>query len=599
VAVAGCVEDPNRGRVLGEFREERCIRLDPREIRTIHFDFRPRFAVLPLRITRGGDPLEGALVSLGMLGDSIRPTGSDGTVSLELPFGPTELWVGHADRVVVASVEVTHQGPRELAVDLETEPDRRLDRCPEGVEPLLRGDRSAAAEALERAGQPREAQLLRGELCMALGDNEAAVAHFLRAGRLRRAATLLEALGRYGEAAEAYFGIEDVRRAAELFRRVERWEEAGEAYRRAFLYAEAASCYEKAGLVSLALPMLERAGLHLRAGEAAVQLADHARAVRAFRRVPPEHPDSAAAGRRLQELGRTATQDDSEPGDVPSGAARRFEILESLGRGSMGVVFKAYDRVLHRTIALKRLPRWLASSPRAAALFLSEARVSARLNHPHIVTIYDVVREGEMLFLAMEFLDGPTLRSLVEQRGALGTSGVLRVARQALAGLGYAHTQEVIHRDIKAENLVWTQLGLLKIADFGLARVAQEVSPGAKLVRPGSAHYMAPEQFDGHADARSDLYSLGVCLFELATGRLPFIEGELQKSHCTKPRPRPRDFAPGLPSRLEDVILRMMEIEAEARFQSAEEALGALERIAADSSPARSEPPAAGPTAAA
>jgi serine/threonine-protein kinase len=243
----------------------------------------------------------------------------------------------------------------------------------------------------------------------------------------------------------------------------------------------------------------------------------------------------------------------------------------------MGIVFKAYDRVLHRTVALKRLPWAAAGSPRPLSLFLSEARAAARLNHPYIVTIYDVAREGETMFLAMEYLDGRSLRELVESHRSFPTQGVLRVARQALTGLAYAHRHGVVHRDIKTNNLIWTRQRILKIADFGLAR-AMEEAPHLRT-HSGSVHYMAPEQIGGYADARSDLYSLGICLFEIATGRLPFTGTNVLEQHRSSPRPSPREVAPALSTGLEQLVLRMLAIEPDARFQSAEEALGTLEQF--------------------
>ncbi len=577
VAVAGCVEEPALNKTVGEFREEKCVRVGPRESREILFDFRPSFAWLRVRVTRDGCPVSQARVARVDSGEPVRPTRSDGSLHLELPFGPTEFWVGHAGRVVAKQVHVTFQGPEVVEVDLEREPDRRIDGCPEAAELLLQGDRAGAARALEQAGNHQGAQALWGDYCRIRGETEAAAEHFLLAGQPGRAAPLLESLGRWGMAAEALLAAGEARPAAELYSRVERWEEAGDAYARAFLYTEAADCYERAGLIARAVPLLERAGFHLRAGEAAHRIGDRARAVRAFRRVPAEHPDFAAAQRRLEELEQVDPSKRPAITGVPGGAARRYEILEEIGRGSMGIVFKAYDRVLHRTVALKRLPRAVAGSPRVVSLFLSEARSAARLNHPYVVTIYDVVREGETMFLSMEYLEGQTLRTLVESHGPFPTRGVLRVARQALTGLAYAHGVGVIHRDIKTQNLMWTRHQLLKIADFGVARAMEEAARTGMLA--GSIHYMAPEQAEGHADARCDLYSLGVCLFEVATGRLPFTGRDVLEQHRSRERPRPREFVPGLSVGLEGVILRMLAIEPEARFQSAQEALGALEPV--------------------
>jgi tetratricopeptide (TPR) repeat protein len=577
VAVAGFVEDPALEKIVGEFREEKCIRVRPSETREVNFDFGPRFAWLRLRVTRDGTPVPRALVARAGSGEPARLTRADGGLLLQLPFGPAELWVGYEGRVVARWIDVTLEGPDLLEVDLERAPDRLIDGCPEAADLLLLGNRAGAARILEQAGKQLAAQLLWAEHHLVHGETEPAADRFLRAGQPVRAAPLLESLGQWGAAAEAYRAGGEPRRAAELFRSLGRWEEAADAYAGAFLYAEAAGCYEEGGLLPRAVPLLERAGLHLRAGEAAHRAGDRPRAIRAFHRIASEHPDFAAAQRRLEELEQDSSSPSREVTRVPGGAAERYEILEEVGRGSMGIVFKAYDRVLHRTVALKRLPWAAKGSPRVMALFLSEARAAAGLTHPYIVTIYDVVREGETMFLAMEYLDGSSLRELVRSHGPFPTRGVLRVARQALTGLAYAHRHGVVHRDIKTQNLIWTRQRVLKIADFGLARAMEEAPHLAS--QSGSVHYMAPEQAEGQSDARSDLYSLGICLFEIATGRLPFTGDHVLEQHRTSPRPSPREFAPALAAEVDGVVVRMLAVEPGDRFQTAEEALGALEQV--------------------
>jgi serine/threonine-protein kinase len=241
-------------------------------------------------------------------------------------------------------------------------------------------------------------------------------------------------------------------------------------------------------------------------------------------------------------------------------------------------VLKAYDRALRRTIALKRLPRWMADSPRAVALFLEEARSAAGLSHPHIVTVHDVVREGNTYFVTMEYLDGWTLRRLVERQGPMPPSDTVRVARQVLSALAYAHGRDVIHRDIKTQNLMMTRQGIVKLTDFGLARVVAEMGPGGQTEKgSGTPCYVAPEQLEGRADARSDLYSLGVCLFELSTGRLPFTGADVLDQERSAERPRANEIVPTVPPLLANVIERLMNPAPAERFQAAEEALGVLE----------------------
>ena len=204
-----------------------------------------------------------------------------------------------------------------------------------------------------------------------------------------------------------------------------------------------------------------------------------------------------------------------------------YEIKEPLGEGGMGVVYKALDRKLNRLVALKFLPRDLVASPEANQRVIQEATALSLLNHPHIATLFDLEETNGDRFLVLEYLAGGPLKARIEARSREGhqlpIEEVLDYARQAAEGLAHAHRRGIIHRDLKTNNLMLTEEGRLKITDFGIAKLSQFGGSTAPGILIGTPRYMSPEQAHGRElDSRSDIFSLGVVLFELMTGRLPF-----------------------------------------------------------------------------
>jgi tRNA A-37 threonylcarbamoyl transferase component Bud32 len=302
-----------------------------------------------------------------------------------------------------------------------------------------------------------------------------------------------------------------------------------------------------------------------------------------IRRRDPKFPDIAT---RMEELRKRRQKEGGRgPGGVPGAEAFtsgfRYEILEELGRGGMGIVFKARDRRLGRVVALKRLPDNLRNHPKAVELFLREARAAAALNHPNIVTIHDAGHEGDTFYITMELLEGMPLGSVLQRAGKLGARDVARLGLQVTQGLDYAHGRGIVHRDIKTGNLFFTRSKTLKIMDFGLAKMVEEVRRASTVIG-GTPYYMAPEQAVGGAvDTRADLYALGVTFFELLTGKVPFPDGDVTYHHRHTPAPDPRERVEGVTDALAELVLALLVKEPEGRPASAAEVSDRLQAILA------------------
>ncbi len=284
---------------------------------------------------------------------------------------------------------------------------------------------------------------------------------------------------------------------------------------------------------------------------------------------------------------------------VPS-VISHYRILEKLGEGGMGVVYKAQDLKLDRIVALKFLPERLLSSPDEVARFEQEARAISALADPHIATIHDIDESDGQRFLVLEYLPGGTLKEKLKdlntRGGTLPLDDVVRYGLQIAEGLSHAHRRGIVHRDIKTDNIMLTEGGHLKITDFGLAKL----KGGVDITRAGStigtASYMSPEQFQSQTvDQRSDIFSFGIVLFELLTGRLPFRgehEASLAYSVVHEDPPAPHALRPDTPAALEQIILRCLEKEPGKRYQAAGDIADALRRVGEVKASAKS--PAAG-----
>jgi serine/threonine protein kinase len=271
--------------------------------------------------------------------------------------------------------------------------------------------------------------------------------------------------------------------------------------------------------------------------------------------------------------------DPRAPTEAPAPEEDRYELIAEVGRGGMGVVYKARDRRLGRVVALKRLPENLRDHPTAVRLFLREARAAAALNHPNIVTLFDADQYDGNYYITMEFLEGLPLDAILRKRGKLALRDALRLSVQIATGLQYAHEAGVIHRDIKTSNLFFTKDKVVKIMDFGLAKMVEEVRRAATVIG-GTPYYMAPEQSAGESvDHRADLYAFGVTLYELLTGRVPFTEGDVAYHHRHTPPPDPRELVPDLPEAPVALIERLMAKSADDRPARTAEVTAALQAL--------------------
>jgi eukaryotic-like serine/threonine-protein kinase len=262
----------------------------------------------------------------------------------------------------------------------------------------------------------------------------------------------------------------------------------------------------------------------------------------------------------------------------------RYEILECIGTGGMAVVYKARCHRLNRLVAVKILKPELASDAEFRRRFHDESQAVAMLSHVNIVTVYDVSHSEGLDYIVMELVDGMTLKQYMQKRGApLNWREALHFITQIVRALGHAHSRGIIHRDIKPQNILVLRDGSVKVTDFGIARITSAAQATLTQEALGSVHYISPEQARGsHIDGRSDLYSAGVVLYEMLTGRLPF-EGETPVSvaiqHINSIPIPPRDLNPGIPPALEAITLKAMAPKVEDRYASADEMLDDLEEF--------------------
>jgi tetratricopeptide (TPR) repeat protein/predicted Ser/Thr protein kinase len=489
------------------------------------------------------------------------------------------------------------------------------------------GNELAAAESYRQAGENFEAaEIYRrharyGEAAacyLALGDYLQAGEMFLRAKEPRKAAEAWERGGDYRRAAEVYQRLGDGKKQSELLERSGEYYEAGFNYYSQKLIDDALralgnvpkehpsfkkSCvllgdiYRERGNATMAVKKYQEAidgekvnqgNLHPYYNLARVleESGDPRLALALYMKIQAEDSQFSdvparlnSLRQRVQQKERTGPPESTTATPVQPRQKKRYTLLSELGRGGMGIVYKAHDSVLDRVVAFKMLPSDLRGNDIAVKNFLREAKAAAGLNHPNIVIVYDTGEEAGNYYIAMEYIEGRTLRDITAIQGKIPLAGLLVISSQLCQALEYAHGRNVVHRDIKGSNIMWTDSKLVKIMDFGLAKVIQEVV-NFQTVVGGTPHYMAPEQILGEEiDRRADLYSLGVTLYECATGTVPFPKGDVGYHHIHTPPPDPREFNKELPEAFAKILLKCLEKEPANRYQHAGEIYEDLKKV--------------------
>jgi len=437
-----------------------------------------------------------------------------------------------------------------------------------------------AAELYEKSDMP--------DLAAALYEKHAdlprAIECFRRAGRHYKAGLLLMESGRFREALELFNMIDRERpeyshAQAEtgvcLFN-LNNIDEAGDVLERALtgldpgastneLFYTLGLIYEKKGLRNEARKIFKRI---LSADESFKDTKDRVKKLGDAITAPSIPPSSD----------QTIILSSERPAER-SGIEDRYQIVRELGRGGMGIVCQARDKLLERDVALKQLNQSLFDAEEARTRFLHEARAASRLNHPNIVSVYDVIEDKASLFIAMEYVEGISLREFLVEHPRPRLKLVLALVVQIVDALRSAHESGVVHRDIKPDNIMITRKGKVKITDFGIAHMSEStVTLSGSIV--GTLKYMSPEQVKGETvTAASDLYSLGVVMYEMVAGAPPFTTGELTYHHVhTMPQP-PKSLREDLPDNLNSVIMKCLEKEPSGRYESAQNLLADLKKV--------------------
>jgi len=512
------------------------------------------------------------------------------------------------------------------AYEQEGDPQRSYEI--QGEMHLESGDHLEAAQCFEKSGN----QLQAGEIYGQLGNHKKAAEMYLQGGDCRRAAESFVASGEILLAAQALQQGRYHKEAAEIYVKYKEPEKAIEIYKEMGDYYAAAMVLNGMGRQDDSITLLQKVDssstdyhrTSLLLGKIFVEKGMLDAAKQRYEKIfSTEHPDLEAlvylyelslAYEKIKEyeqalaiyekilaedysfrdvkaradglrraLGEVkkalaeAKSVSSSRSTTMGDSKGRYKILKKIGQGGMGVVYQAEDTVLHRIVAYKILPPAVREHPKILENFMHEARVAAGLTHTNIVTVYDTGKSDTDLYITMEYVDGVTLKELLSQQSPMPIPILARITKQVCLGLEYAHQRNVIHRDIKPANIMINKDQVVKIMDFGLAKIVKQ-SEAEKTTVKGTPMYMSPEQILGKGvDHQSDIYSLGCTLYRMATGRAPFTEGDLYYHHLhTLPTP-PKTHNPQIPEAMNRLILKCIEKNKANRYQSISDVLKDLE----------------------
>jgi eukaryotic-like serine/threonine-protein kinase len=454
---------------------------------------------------------------------------------------------------------------------------------------------SDAADLYESLGDHVKAAMLHAKD----GNYPFAAELFARAGDLKKAAMAYEKAGLYDQAIPFFKELNEIDKVIELLEKEDRFLEAANAYHEQGMLDEAIAVCQKVPLshheyaltqVTLANMFVEKGVEDLALKTYADLMRTHAAALNAdalynyasllekqgnyfqalelfegLLKKDFHHKDVSVRVKELRVKAKDQASRQQNTGSVSetiSGGRphdTRYEIQDELGRGAMGVVYRAKDKMLDRIVAFKTLPHTLKDDPAALESLMKEAQTAAKLNHPNIVTIFDVGQENGNYFMAMEYVEGKTLQQVLKQVKKVNLPNFKFIAKPLCDVMAYAHENRVIHRDIKPSNILLLPNRSVKLMDFGLAKILQDMSIDKTMLR-GTPLYMSPEQILGkNIDHRCDIYSLGVLFYEMLAGKPPFYEGDIMYAHLHSPPPPLGELVTEVPPNTVEVIMSCLE----------------------------------------
>jgi len=474
---------------------------------------------------------------------------------------------------------------------------------------ILAGNKKLAAEIMEKAGWHEKSSLVMASYYEEKDMKRDAIQLYEKMGRFDDVARLYGSIGEKLKAAEFYSKAGKSLVAASIFKEMGYIDKALSTLESASktekqtkeaeilkfdllmekgLYKDARAIVEKllAGKVPTAsnVPLYYRlAGVYEEEGKAKEAVTIYSKLIK----LDSNYMDVKERMERLKRILETPSPSAIDqyaqtillPREGESVLSKRYKLIEELGRGGMGIVIKAQDAVLGRTVAIKLMSTGGASDPKWIDAFIREARTSASLNHPNIVTVYDVGEDKGAFYIVMEYVEGMVVKKLLEEYpNGMPTQLAIFISVQMLKGLAYAHEKGIIHRDVKPSNIMWMPKRVVKLMDFGLAKAMEEIKHGETIVG-GTPLYMSPEQILGEkTDARTDIYSFGCTLYELLSGSPPFMHGDIGY-HQVHTAPKPlTDIGNHVPEWLSDIVIKCLNKLPERRYMRVEQLFSDIQK---------------------